>query len=128
MKELLPFSRTFNIFQVYQYLNLIIFHKYLMQHSLKLGGNNYHFKWVKVPRIPTIIERSAFPLRIYHQKVCMGNSSNILHSLKLCISSYYHIIFRILLKKFDQTNFWWSYCPLWQNFFFIKVQLLLHFK
>ena len=20
-----------------------------MQHSLKLGGTNYHFKWVKVP-------------------------------------------------------------------------------
>jgi hypothetical protein len=23
--------------------------KYLIQHSLKLGGTNYHFKWVKVP-------------------------------------------------------------------------------
>jgi len=22
---------------------------YFMQHSLKLGGTNYHFKWVKVP-------------------------------------------------------------------------------
>jgi hypothetical protein len=28
---------------------LNIFHEYLMQHSLKLGGTNYHFKWVKVP-------------------------------------------------------------------------------
>ena len=50
--------RAFNILQVYQYftiyrwffsLNLNIFHEYLMQQSLKLGGTNYHFKWVKVP-------------------------------------------------------------------------------
>jgi hypothetical protein len=23
-------------------------HEYLMQHSLKLGGTDYHFMWVKV--------------------------------------------------------------------------------
>jgi hypothetical protein len=28
---------------------LNILHEYLMQHSLKLGGTNYHFKWVKAP-------------------------------------------------------------------------------
>jgi hypothetical protein len=32
---------------LYQYLN--ISHEYLVQHSLKLGGTNYHFNWVKVP-------------------------------------------------------------------------------
>jgi hypothetical protein len=26
-----------------------ILHEYLMQHSLKLGGTKYYFKWVKVP-------------------------------------------------------------------------------
>jgi hypothetical protein len=26
-----------------------IFHEYHMQQSLKLGGNNYHLKWIKVP-------------------------------------------------------------------------------
>jgi hypothetical protein len=25
------------------------FQEYFMQHSLKFGGTNYHFKWVKVP-------------------------------------------------------------------------------
>jgi hypothetical protein len=31
-------------------LNVKVFlYEYLMQHSLKLGGTNYHFKWVKVP-------------------------------------------------------------------------------
>ena len=47
-----------NIFQVYQYFiiygstfskNLNIFREYVKQQSLKLGGTNYHFKWVKVP-------------------------------------------------------------------------------
>ena len=28
-----------------------------MQHSVKLGGTNYHFKWVKVPGT-SLIERS----------------------------------------------------------------------
>ena len=35
----------------YLFLKLTILHEYLMQHSLKLGGTNYHFKWVKVPGI-----------------------------------------------------------------------------
>ena len=35
---------------VLQYLqNFNIFHEYLIQHSLKLGGSNYHFKWEKLP-------------------------------------------------------------------------------
>ena len=54
-KQISP--RVFNIFQVYQYFTIyrqyffLKFEKfswYLMQHSLKLGGTNYHFKWVKV--------------------------------------------------------------------------------
>jgi hypothetical protein len=28
---------------------LNILYEYLMQHLLKLGGTNYHFKWVIVP-------------------------------------------------------------------------------
>ena len=28
-----------------------------MQDSLKLGGNNYHFKWVIVPGTSSLIER-----------------------------------------------------------------------
>ena len=31
----------------------------MMQHSLKLGGTNYQFKWVKVPCISPLIERPA---------------------------------------------------------------------
>jgi hypothetical protein len=31
------------------YSNLDIFHEYLMQQSLKLGGTYYHFKWVVAP-------------------------------------------------------------------------------
>ena len=38
---------------VLHYLQTVRFlkknHEYLIQHSLKLGGTNYHFKWVKVP-------------------------------------------------------------------------------
>ena len=34
-------------------LILNIFHEYLMQHPLKLGATNYHFKWVKVPGTTT---------------------------------------------------------------------------
>ena len=37
-----------------------------MQHSMKLGGTNYHFMWVKVP-VPPFIERPA--LNMLH--VCM---------------------------------------------------------
>ena len=59
-------NTAFNIFQVYKYnvvhyyflkiwtfcMNILcntILHEYLMQHYLKLGGTNFHFKWVKVP-------------------------------------------------------------------------------
>ena len=41
-----------------------------MQHSLKLGGTNYHFKWVKVPGIATykkawdIIKLFWYPLLV----------------------------------------------------------------
>ena len=35
-----------------------------MQHSMKLGGTNYHFKWVKVP-VPPFIERPALKCFMY---------------------------------------------------------------
>ena len=65
--------RAFNIFQVYftiyrQYIILKFehFHKYLMQHSLKLGGTSYHFKWVKVPGTTSLVERPArYPTCMY---------------------------------------------------------------
>ena len=41
--------------------NLNIFHEYLMQQSLKLGGTNYHFKWVKY-LVPSFIERPELPV------------------------------------------------------------------
>ena len=55
---LFTYFRASNIFQVYQYFTickLCFFLKFenfvwiSMQHSLKLEGTNYHFKWVEVP-------------------------------------------------------------------------------
>jgi hypothetical protein len=66
-KYIINNKKYYNIFQVYQYftiywwyffLKFYIFHEYLMQHSLKLGGTNYHCKWVKYLVLP-LIERPA---------------------------------------------------------------------
>jgi hypothetical protein len=48
-----------------------------MQHSLKLGGTNYHFKWVKVPVPPPLIERPV--LWKYNQLV--KHTKNIIYLL-----------------------------------------------
>jgi hypothetical protein len=37
--------RAFNIFQMYYYLQAVLF----LKQFLNLGNTNYHFKWVKVP-------------------------------------------------------------------------------
>jgi hypothetical protein len=45
-------------------LNLNIFHEYLVQQSLKLGGTNYHFKWVNVPGTASYLYRMAAILEL----------------------------------------------------------------
>jgi hypothetical protein len=37
------------MYRWYFFLKLNILNEYLIQHYLKLGGTNYHFKWVTVP-------------------------------------------------------------------------------
>jgi len=90
-------------------------HEYLIQHSLKLGGTNYHFKWVQVP-VLMLLSNLSFFLFYYKMKYCEVIDSNFRrfeeffkNFVDMLLSVYTHIV-----KKY------------WVNFILYPRKLVYH--